>query len=159
MRKRTFFLTIFIVFILQLTLLDSLKLFNIKPDLLLIITVIAALSFDLKWAVIFGVFAGLLKDIVSVQAVGINFLLFSLWSFLVIKLSRKILIENNLMRAALIFLVVLANAILSRAILVFFGNYEMPPGMFLRVAVLESIYASLIFPLLSTVLNPALSNY
>lgn len=157
MKKRFFLLALIILAIFQVTLLDGFKIFYIKPDFLFINVVLAALFFDLKWAVLFGVSAGALKDIFSLSAFGLNTVLFAAWTYLVVKLSRKISIENDLLRAVLIFVITFSNAVVARSIFFFLGEINMPLGIFLRVGLLESLYAALISPLLFLVFKPFFS--
>jgi rod shape-determining protein MreD len=157
MKKRFFLLALIMLAIFQVTLLDGFKVFYIKPDFLFISVVLAALFFDLKWAVIFGASAGALKDIFSLSAFGLNTVLFAAWTYLVAKLSRKISIENDLLRAVLIFVITFSNAVVTRSIFFFLGEINMPLGIFLRVGLLESLYAAIISPLLFLVFNPFFS--
>ena len=132
---------------LQVTFLDSFKLFWVKPDLLLILTVVAALFLDLKWALVFAALSGMLKDIIAINPFGFNTLIFSLWGYLVSELSRKISIENDALCAALVFLVTLLNAATNYSLGVFLGSSDISMPIFLRVAFLESIYTTAISPL------------
>jgi len=159
MKKRFFLLVLVALALLQVTLLDCLKVFYIKPDFLFISVVLAALFFDLKWAVFFGAFAGALKDVLGLYAFGLNTILFATWTYLVAKLSRKISIENDLLRALLIFVVTFSNAIVTRSIFFFLGNLNMPLGIFLRIGILESFYAALVSPLLFLAFKPVFSDY
>jgi rod shape-determining protein MreD len=148
---------IIILAILQVTIFNYFRVFSVKPDLLLIIVVLAALSFQF-WGVLFlSISAGVLKDIFSINAFGINTLLFSLWGFLTIKLSREVSIENNLIRAVLVFIIVILNDIAARLINLTLGNF-IPMGTFLRVTFLESLYTALVSLLVFRFMRP-LENY
>ena len=147
MKKRIFLLFILAALLLQVTFLDSFKLFWVKPDLLLILTVVAALFLDLKWALVFAALSGMLKDIIAINPFGFNTLIFSLWGYLVSELSRKISIENDALRATLVFLVTLLNAATNYSLGVFLGSCDISMPIFLRVAFLESIYTTAISPL------------
>lgn len=151
------FITIIIAFgLLQASILNCVTIFNVKPDLLLISAVTASLFFESRWAIFCSIFAGMLKDVFSVNAFGINVLLFFAWSFLVIKLSRKITIDNNYVRFALILTIVILNNIIVRLIFLFSDNF-IPWGIFLRIIFIESLYTAFILPLIfkltSTIAN------
>lgn len=150
MKKLYFFLIIFACALLQVTIVDYFKVFSVKPDLILISMVIVNLLLERRWAFILSIFAGSLKDIFYVSAFGTNTLLFALWSFLIIKLSRKISLENIYLRAALMFVVVFASDILARP--------PVPAGIFLRVAFLEAVYAAILFPLVYKAVRPLASS-
>ena len=157
MKIRLFLLAVFIVSLLQVTILDSFKLFSVKPDFLLVMIIIASLFLEWKQAIFFAVVAGSLKDIFSINTFGLNIFLFALWSYLVTKLSRKISLENNMLRGAIVFVVIISNAVLIYSLALFLGNSGISAGVFLRVMFLEAIYAALISPLVFIALKPIIS--
>jgi cell shape-determining protein MreD len=128
------------------TLADYFKVFTVKPDLILISMVVVNLLLDWRWAFALSVFAGMLKDILCVSAFGTNTLIFALWSFLIIKLSRKISLENICLRAALMFVVVFASGIAARP--------PVPAGILLRIVFLEAVYAAILLPLVCRAVRP-----
>ena len=152
-------LAIVIFGILEVTILDYFKILGVKPDLFLIYVVMVSLiyTFELQWALFLSVFSGMLKDILATSAFGINTLLFPLWSLLIIKLSRNILIENNFIYAALVLIISIFNNIIIRLINLNLGNF-IPLVVFLRITFLESFYTALILPLVFK-LNQRLVNY
>jgi len=143
-KKLIFISVIIILVLLEATVLNYVNIFNVKPDLLLISVIIASLFFAPGWAISLSIFAGILKDIFSVNAFGMNTILFFLWSFLIIKLSRKIIFDSNYIRLALIFIIAILNSIISRLIFLFSGNF-ISWGIFLRITSVESLYTALIF--------------
>ena len=147
-------LVIIILGLLQVTVLDYFKVFGIKPDLLLASVVLASLYLELKWVLGLGIFAGSLKDIFSANPLGLNTLLFPLWIFLIINLSRKISIDKDFIRAILIFIIVFFNNIIARIILLLLGKF-IPWGVFLRIAFLESFYTAFVSPLVFRVIRAA----
>lgn len=153
MRKGIFFIIVFILAIFEVTLLDSFKVFGVKPNLLLISIVIASLTFDFKQALGISVFAGILKDIFALNSFGINILLFPLSSFVVMKLSQKISLDNNYIRSVLIFIIVILNDIITRLIFISLGRF-IPLGIFLGITFLEAFYTALILPLVFRTVRP-----
>lgn len=143
MKKLYFLLIIIIAGILQISLLESVRVFNIKPDLLLAVAVIASLSFKLRWAVLFSLLAGVFKDAFSPGAFGINTPLFFLWSLLVIKLRKEISTEHNSVRAGLILLITIIHHTTIGLLFVYLGKY-IPFGIFLGIVSLESLYTALL---------------
>lgn len=146
MKKFIFFLVVFLAGLLQVTIINYFRIFTIKPCLFLIFVVIASLTFELKWALIFSLFAGIFKDIFCISAFGINTALFLLWSFLIVRLSRGISIENNILRCGLVLIVVFLHDLFVGLIYLYSGNY-VPLGIFLRIITLHPIYTALILPL------------
>ena len=155
MRNWFFLVTIVILGLLQVTLLNYVRIFNVKPDLLLISLVISSLFFGMKWAFILGVSAGITKDVFAANTFGTNTLLFAIWTYLIIKLSKKIAIDNNYTRLPLVFIIVLSNSIISRLILLTQGNV-VPLGITLRIIFFEPLYTALIFPLVFKYVSPEL---
>jgi rod shape-determining protein MreD len=127
--------------IIQVTFLNYLKVFTVEPDLLLICAVIAALIFPLKWALFFCLLAGIFKDVFGADVFAINTVLFPLWGFLITKLTRKIAIDNNIMRVSLIAAVTLAHNLLTGIIFMYYG-VNLPFGIFLRILLLSPLLAA-----------------
>lgn len=146
MKKWVLFLVILACALLQATVLDSLRFFGVKPDLLLICMVIAALEFELKWAIIFSVLAGLLKDVLGAQSFGSNIILFGLWSALIVRLKRDVSFDNPYLVLILTAVVALAHHLLFGLIKVYMGNY-IPLGIYLRIVAIETIYTAACLPL------------
>ncbi|MCK9604520.1 MAG: rod shape-determining protein MreD [Candidatus Omnitrophica bacterium] len=153
MKKWIFLGVIFVSAILEATFLNYFRVFGAKPDLLLMLVLIASLEFDLRWALIFGLLAGFLKDTFAAGSLGIHTAMFPLWSFLIVKLSRKISVDNNFIRAALIFIISVSTAIATRLVFVYLGRF-IPLGIFLRIAFLDSLYTALVFPLMLKITKP-----
>jgi rod shape-determining protein MreD len=148
-----FFPAIVILGVLQTTVLDFFRVFGVKPDLLLISVVIGSLVFGFKRAFILSVFAGVFKDALGVNIFGINTLLFPLWSFLIARLNREITIDYNLVRIALAFIISLIHNTITGLILIYSGSV-IPPGLFLRIVFLQSVYTALILPLVFKISAP-----
>lgn len=146
-RNWLFLLIVFILSIFEVTILNYFKIFGVKPNLLLITVIIASLFFEFKWVIFFGIFAGILKDIFSVNTFGINTLLFPLWSYLAMELSKSISLDNNFVRVFFIFVMGILNNIIMKLIFVFLGNHIIPLSVFPRIAILESLYTAFISPL------------
>ncbi|MDD5432210.1 MAG: rod shape-determining protein MreD [Candidatus Omnitrophica bacterium] len=153
MKKLNFLFVILISGILQVTLLDGFKVFNVKPDLLLISVVFAGLFFELKWAFLFSIIAGLFKDIFGTTSIGINVLLFPTWSFLIAQLKRQVSFEDSFMRMALLFVVCFLQNLITGLALGFFGEFT-PLGVFLKILFISSIYTALLLPVISRFIKP-----
>lgn len=128
--------------LLQATVLNCVNIFNVKPDLLLICMVISSISFAPRSAISLSIFSGLLKDIFSASTFGMYTFLFLLWSFLIIKLSRKITFDSHYIQLAIIFIIAVFNNIIIRLIFLFLGNF-ISWGIFLRITLIESLYTLL----------------
>jgi rod shape-determining protein MreD len=141
MKKRNFFLIIIACWLLQATILNSFRFFWVKPDLLLVCAVIAGIKFDLKWALIFSLSCGLLKDCLGPQVFGFNTALFPLWSMLIVRLGRQVTFDTFYIRVAIVAIVVLAQNILVGLALIYLGE-SVPLGIFTRIVFIECLYAT-----------------
>jgi rod shape-determining protein MreD len=133
--------------LLQVTIVDSFKLFGVKPDLILIAVFIAALNLDLMPALALALSAGIFKDAFTSSALGFNVFLFPLWVFLIVKLLRRVSVEDNIARILLLFFVAILNNIISALALVYSAG-SLSFGIFLRITFLASVYTALIFSLI-----------
>lgn len=156
MKKWNFLPIILVLGLLQVTILDYLRFFYARPDLLLISVAVAALVFDLRSSLIFGLFAGLLKDVFSPGVFGLNTVLFPLWGYLVFRLSRLIPIEEDILRMGLVFiLTVLHNAVMG--VLLISQGEMISFGIFLLIVVVQAILTALVSPLVFKLSKPAYS--
>lgn len=153
MRKLLFLFIIIACALLETTVLNSFRVFNTKPELLLTLVVIVSLGFELRWAIFFSVFAGLLKDGFSINHFGINTILFGLWSFMLVRLARKISVDNDLIRVIVLSLVLVLNSIVLKIIFFYSGKF-IPIGIFMRTVFFSSAYTILVSPLLFKYIRP-----
>ncbi|MGE5197685.1 MAG: rod shape-determining protein MreD [Deltaproteobacteria bacterium] len=152
MNRWAFALIIVIFTLIQVTVLDYFRIFGTKPDLILIAVVITSLFCDLKWAISLSIAAGILKDSFTTVTFPLNSLLLPLWSFLAIKLSRRFSLDVNFVRAILIFIIAVFNAVAVRMIYLYTGTL-VSLGIFLRIALLGSFYTALASLLIFKVLK------
>lgn len=138
---------------LQVTWFNNIRIFCVQPDLLLICAVLASLTFEFRWALAFCILAGIFKDIFCALPFGLNTALFCLWCVLIIELSKRITIEDDYARLALLFVVVLLHNLVFGLILVYSGSF-IPLGIFLRNLSIGTIYTTLFLPLLFEITNP-----
>lgn len=142
-----FFIGIVLLGALQVTVFDSVRVFNVKPDLFLLGAVSSALLLEAPWAMSLSAFAGAYKGILGSSGAGQSSILFVLWSFLIIQLSRKMTLERTLIRVILVFVVALLHAAVTRLI-AFFGGSSISFGITVRVMFLEPVYTASLMPLL-----------
>lgn len=153
MKNFVFFIFILICAVFQVTFPHFLNIFYVKPDLILASAIISGLTFNTGWALALSVFAGMLKDALSINIFPINTLLFPAWCILVVRVSRKISLDNNFIRIGLMFSVVILNALLIRIINLGLGEF-IPMGEFLRIAFLEGLYTASVLPWLLRITQP-----
>jgi rod shape-determining protein MreD len=134
---------IFVLSLLQISVVDHIKVFNTKPDLILIGVIIAALFCKRKWALILGLCAGAFKDIVASQAPGINAVFCFVWSLAVIQARRRFSLDFNGARVLLVGVIFFLQSLLTRIVFLYLGT-PVSPGIFLRTALLGSVYTALV---------------
>lgn len=139
MRKKFFLAAIFIAVILEASYLNSFRLFNVKPNLSLILLTLAGLLFNLRWALVFALSLGFLQAIFSSSLFWLNLLVFCLLGVLIVKLSRKICLDTAKRKLILIFCVVFAYNLIMELSLSILGR-SIPLGIFFRITSLGSIY-------------------
>ncbi|MDI6758515.1 MAG: hypothetical protein QMD94_02425 [Candidatus Omnitrophota bacterium] len=151
MRNLKFFFFVLILGICQAVFLDYFKIFNVKPDLLLISVIIVSLVLKPAWAVVLSLFAGIFKDTFA-SCSFINTFLFPLWSFFIIKLSSKLSFDELPIRMGLVFIVAIVHNIFCALIFICSGKI-IPPGIILRIVIVGAFYTAIVFLLVSTELR------
>ncbi len=152
MKKCLLFLAVIISVIFQLAWPDFLIFFNCKPDLLLVFTVSLVFYSDFKTALIFGILAGLAKDVFLPSFFAINTISFSLWSYLIYRLSSQISTENNYVRLFIVLVTVFLNNIISGLVILNSGSI-IPVGIFLRNLIIPPVYATALSPLVFKIIK------
>jgi len=145
MKKWLYLLCVIILATLQLTWPGFLTFFNARPDLLLIFVVSVVLYLDFKAALALSVLCGLVKDVFLPVAFGTNTILFTIWCYLIYRLSRQLSTESGFLRLALILVVVLLNNIISGLQSAYAG--PIPVGIFLGSLITSTFYTVALSPL------------
>lgn len=140
-RKAYFLLVILLAALLQATIVNNFRLFIIKPDLLVIAAVLASLLFRLRWALLFSILAGALKDIFGMSV--FNTFFFAAMCVVIMELSRKISMDSDYLCAALVFIIVFINGVIMR-ISFFYSGITLSTGVFLKAMMLGSLYTSVV---------------
>jgi rod shape-determining protein MreD len=113
---------IVISLVLQTTLLNSLKISLIKPDLVLIVLVFFFLSRGPAEGMFLGFFGGLLQDILSGGILGISALVKALLGFLIGLLGKAIYKERILVQVLTLWGATLVQGLLFFLFLEFFSQ-------------------------------------
>lgn len=145
-RKNNLILLILFIALLEVTILQNLRVFQAKPNLLLICVVVVSLYFEVEYALVISLLCGALKDLFGTALFGLNTFLFPVISFLIMKVSRKLVLKDTPVICATVFIVSFFYYILSRIALTYLGTV-IPIWTFLRISLLESLYTAAIYPL------------
>jgi rod shape-determining protein MreD len=147
MKKLFFLLAIVILATLGLNWPVFLNFFYCKPDLLLIFMVALVFYTDFKTALIFGILAGLAKDLFLPGLTAVNTICFSIWSYSVYRLIRQVSTEEAYVRWAIVLVVALLNNLVIGLQSIAAGNI-ISPGIFLRNLIIVSVYTTALSPLI-----------
>ena len=147
MKKLLFLLIIIVLASLELNWPNFLNFFYCKPDFLLIFMVALVFYTDFRTALLFGILAGLAKDVFLPWPLAMNTICFSIWSYLIYRLSRQISTEEDYVRWAIVLVTVLLNNLVLGLRFIATGNI-MPPGIFLRNLIIVIIYTTVVSPLI-----------
>ena len=148
----TLFLVIPALFFAELMVFDKLRIFGVRPELLLIATIFFGFRFGALRGLQAGAISGILKDIFSVSGFGAHALSFLLAGFLSSRLRSKLFKENFITEALLAFLAVYLTSTL----------YFLYPGItasggitaqFWRMVLYKALYTGAAAPLLFFILG------
>ncbi len=88
------YVTILLLFFVELILFDKLRIYGMRPEILLIATVFFGFHFGIARGMEIGALSGILKDVFSITTFGVNVFLFLLIGFLSGYLKDKLFKEN-----------------------------------------------------------------
>ncbi len=143
-RKQIYALLIlFIIALLQSTFLNYFRVFNVKPDIILITVIIFALFFNLRWLVVFAFLAGIFRDIFSILPCGVNVIICIFLVILTKQISRQLSVENKFIYSAVLCLIILLNNLILQSFL-FVLDRPVVTGIFLKILFLESTFTLLL---------------
>ncbi|GAI02568.1 unnamed protein product [marine sediment metagenome] len=145
---------IVVALLIQLTLINSVTILGLKPDLLLIVVVVFSLLKGAKEGIISGFASGLLQDIFSTGLLGINALAKTVIGFFCGIIKEKIFYEHILFIIPLItFIASFIQNILILLLLRAFGIEYGLAWSLKQIAFPEALYSSLLSPFIFLVIN------
>ena len=145
---------IVVALLIQLTLINSITILGLKPDLILVVVVIFSLLKGEKEGTISGFASGLLQDIFSTGLLGINALVKTVIGFTCGILREKIFHEHILFLIPVItFIASFIQSILIFFLLRTFGIEYNLIWSLKQVALPEALYSSLLSPFIFLVIN------
>jgi len=152
MKKWFLLFSIPILGFFQVTVLSRFQVFGVKPDLLLIGVVITSVLLSRGWALLGAFLAGMFKDVFLVDSFAVNTMLFVLWSLVLNKVSRKVIIDDRYALMAVVFIAVFINNLIIRFILLSCGK-TVSLGIFSRITIISAVYSAALLPLMYAVLK------
>ena len=140
--------------LIQLTLINSISILGLKPDLIMVVVVVFSLLKGAKEGTVSGFASGLLQDIFSAGLLGINALAKTVIGFTCGILKEKIFHEHILFLIPLItFIASLMQSILMFLLLHAFGIEYNLAWSLKQVALPEALYSSLLSPFIFLAIN------
>lgn len=149
-----FYFLLTAAFILQLTVLGRIKIFNARPDLPLLLVIFFGIFYGWGAGLEAGFVSGLLKDIFSAGPPGINTLTLSIAGIVIGSLSPKFFRESRVTQVSLVLSFSFISMLIHYyAVLLISGSGQMnlPEyifGLILPSSVYTSVLSALIFPFL-----------
>jgi len=145
---------IVVTLLIQLTLINSITILGLKPDLIMVVVVVFSLLKGEKEGTISGFASGLLQDIFSTGLLGINALAKTVIGFTCGILKEKIFHEHILFLIPVItFIASITQSILIFLLLRAFGIEYNLVWSLKQVALPEALYSSLLSPFIFLAVN------
>jgi len=150
-----YLLLIFLALLIELSILNSFRIGNLKPDLLLILVVYFALRRGARFGAEVGIVSGLLKDMASGAFFGTHAAAFWLCGFLVGREKSKIYEDQFLAQIIVVALSSLFVSVVYFMTRRLFSPNEASGTFPVYLPILLSVYTSLIAPFLFKLLDKA----
>ena len=145
---------IVVALLIQLTLINSITILGLKPDLIMVVVVVFSLLRGEKEGTISGFASGLLQDIFSTGLLGINALAKTVIGFTCGILKEKIFHEHILFLIPVItFIASFMQSILIFLLLRAFGLEYGLAWSLKQIALPEALYSSLLSPFVFLAIN------
>ncbi|MBA3063519.1 MAG: rod shape-determining protein MreD, partial [Atribacteria sp.] len=145
---------IVVALLIQLTLINSITVLGLKPDLIMVVVVVFSLRKGEKEGTISGFASGLLQDIFSTSLLGINALAKTVIGFTCGILKEEIFHEHILFIIPVItFIASFMQSILIFLLLRAFGIEYNLAWSLKQIALPEALYSSLLSPFIFLAIN------
>jgi len=145
---------IVVALLIQLTLINSITILGLKPDLIMVVVVVFSLLKGEKEGTISGFASGLLQDIFSTGLLGINALAKTVVGFTCGILKEKMFYEHILFLIPVItFIASFMQSILIFLLLRAFGLEYGLAWSLKQIALPEALYSSLLSPFVFLAIN------
>jgi rod shape-determining protein MreD len=140
--------------LIQLTLINSITILGLKPDLIMVVVVVFSLLKGAKEGTVSGFASGLLQDIFSAGLLGINALAKTVIGFFCGIIKEKIFHEHILFIIPVItFIASFMQSIIMLLLLRAFGTEYNLAWSLKQVALPEALYSSLLSPFIFLAIN------
>ena len=155
MKKILAILIVFILGILQSTVLDYIKIFRVKPDVLLISVIFFSLHFGkANFGLLVGFFSGLLEDILSNSLIGVNAFSFGLCGLIMGAQGNKIYKDSLSVQSLVSFIAALFISLFSYCLFSLISEAVRPFVEYFKYIIFPaSLYTALVSPAIFFILS------
>lgn len=151
--KRTFIIIFFLILIILLqssNIIETIKIGNIKPNLVLIYLIFISLNSTEVFSINLGFWSGILMDILSQTIIGINSLCYTLLSYILNSLKTKVYSEKAISALIITFIVSIIFYILFFSLIYIFSERINFQNALIKIVLPVSVYNSILsIPLFS----------
>lgn len=144
MNRRGMYITLLAAFIIEVTVLHYIRIWGAVPDLTLAAVVFFGLFMGGSRGLEAGIFAGILKDIFSLDFFGINMFILGVTGLVVGGLNTKFSRDSQATQGLLVFLFTVFSMLIHFGIVSIFSRFmNLGPGEYIMTSVLPvSIYTA-----------------
>ena len=154
MKNLYMILIVFVNLILQITLYNFIKVFDVVPNIALILVVLFSLTSNVVMGGFIGLFTGLLYDILIMDVIGINALIYFLIGIILGSFSDEINKENKML-----YVFVTAIATVFYHVVTAFIMFFLKMNIYNIVLIIDKIIIQIIINSLLCILVQRLLNY
>ena len=135
-------------FVLQTTVAPHLQVFNVQPDLILVVVVTYAFIQGPIAGSAAGFVGGILQDLVLIRGVGLNALCKTIMGYLGGMIAKALFADNVLLMMAAIFLATILNQLIYSSLIFILGEKIHLWSAFLSLILPSALYNAVLAPLI-----------
>ncbi len=153
--RRTLSLTVIIItaILLQTTVFADVRLLGAKPELLYLVTIIAALLEGSPSGAVVGFAGGMSQDFLLNQPKGITALTLTLLGYSVGLASQYIVTQSALVPVVFVAIGTFVGVLFNRIVALLLGQVEASAFFVVRIALLSALYNAILTPLFHPILR------
>ncbi len=147
MQYTMFLLIMGVALILQTTVLDTVSVGGIKPDLVMLVVVLNGFLLGTREGAFLGFFGGILEDLLCGHYIGLNALSKMAAGYLAGAAGLRLYKENITVATGVTFLSTLGGMVVSYMLLLYLNIHVSPLSALFRVSIPTAVYNALLTPL------------
>jgi len=135
-----------VILILQTTVLETITIAGIKPDLVMLLVVLSGFLLGTKEGAFLGFFGGIVEDLFSGSYIGLNALSKMAAGYLAGIAGERLYRENIPVATIVTFFTSLAGLMVNYLLLLYLDIYVSPIYALFRVAIPDAAYTAVLAP-------------